>query len=127
MSKPFSILLVEDNADDEQLTLRALRKLGAQVDVVRDGQEALDRLIDSDEALPDIVLMDLNLPKVNGLELLRRLRENERTAGLVIVVLASSHEPDDVRAGYQKNADSFIEKPVTPENFAEVAGRLGVL
>ena len=128
MSGTFQILLVEDNPDDEHLTLRALRKLAPRVtlEVAHDGQEALDRLTDESKTLPNLVLLDLKLPKVNGLEVLERLRTIERTKFLLVVVLTSSDEPSDVRASYQQYANSYIRKPVAYEEFGEVVQRLGL-
>src|SRR4051812_2265432 len=114
MVDTFKILLVEDNPDDEQLTMRALRKLGhrVSVDVARDGQEAIDYLAGDGRPLPNLVLLDLKLPKISGLEVLERLRKNPRTKHVLVVVLTSSDEPSDVRASYQQYANSYIRKPV---------------
>jgi CheY-like chemotaxis protein len=128
MSEPFRILLVEDNPDDEQLTLRALRKLTPRVtvEVSRDGQEALDHLYDLRNPLPNLVLLDLKLPKLSGLEVLERLRHHERTRYLLVVVLTSSDEPSDVQASYRQYANSYIRKPVAYEEFGEVVRQLGL-
>jgi len=128
MSDAFRILLIEDNPDDEQLTVRALRKLGPRVelDVARDGQEALDFLAQTDRPLPNLVLLDLKLPKINGLEVLQRIRQNPRTAYLLVVVLTSSDEPSDVRTSYQRYANSYIRKPVAYEEFGEMVNQLGL-
>ncbi|MGV3615446.1 MAG: response regulator [Fimbriimonas sp.] len=128
MGENFRILLVEDNPDDEQLTLRALRKLphGVSVEVARDGQEALDRLYDPEIPLPNLVLLDLKLPKLNGLEVLEQLRQHPRTRYLLVVVLSSSDEPSDVRSSYQQYANSYIRKPVAYEEFGEVVRQLGL-
>lgn len=128
MLKVFRVLLVEDNQDDEELTLRSLRKLGKQIEmeVARDGQEALDRLFDSERPLPNLVLLDLHLPKVGGLQVLERLRSQERTAHLLVVVLTSSDEPSDVRASYQQYANSYIHKPVSLADFSDAVQRMGV-
>src|SRR5215207_9510773 len=129
------ILLVEDNADDEALTLRALKKnnIGNKVFVVRDGAEALDFLFcegqyadrDPDE-MPQVTLLDLKLPKVDGLEVLRRLRTDERTRMLPIVILTSSMEERDVVEGYQLGANSYVRKPVDFNEFLEAAHKLGL-
>ena len=128
MSKTFRVLLVEDNADDEALTLRALRKLGSQLEleVARDGEEALRRLFDDSKPVPGLVLLDLHLPKVGGLQVLERIRSEERTAHILVVVLTSSDEPADVRASYQQYANSYIHKPVSLNDFSEAIQRLGV-
>ena len=129
------ILLVEDNADDEALTLRALKKnhLGHKVVVVRDGAEALDFLFcngnyadrDSNE-MPHVILLDLKLPKVDGLEVLRRMRANERTEGLPVVILTSSNEEQDLVDGYKLGANSYVRKPVDFNEFLEAARQLGL-
>lgn len=128
MIDSFKILLIEDNPDDEQLTMRALRKLASKtsVSVARDGQEALDYLLDESHSLPNLVLLDLKLPKISGLEVLERLRKIERTRFLLVVVLTSSDEPSDVRASYQQYANSYIRKPVAYEEFGEVVRQLGL-
>jgi two-component system response regulator len=129
------ILLVEDNADDEALTLRALKKnnIGNKVFVVRDGAEALDFLFctgvyaDRDpREMPQVTLLDLKLPKVDGLEVLRQLRADERTHLLPIVILTSSNEEKDVVAGYQLGANSYVRKPVNFIEFLEAARQLGL-
>ena len=115
------ILLVEDNPDDEALTLRALSKNNIKNDVVvaRDGAEALDYLFGTgkyagrDTALmPQVVLLDLKLPKIEGLEVLRRVRADERTKLLPVVILTSSNEDQDRIAGYGLGANSYVRKPV---------------
>lgn len=128
------ILLVEDNPRDEALTLRALRKSNIVNDVVvaRDGVEALDYLFgngaDSDEAkmTPQLVLLDLKLPKVDGLEVLRRLRADERTRRLPVVVFTSSSEEEDVINSYSLGANSYVRKPVEFEQFVEATKQLGL-
>lgn len=128
MVENFKILLVEDNPDDEQLTLRALRKLTpkVKVDVARDGQEALDYLRDEAIFVPNLVLLDLKLPKINGLEVLERLRQHDRTKYVLVVVLTSSDEPSDVKESYRQYANSYIRKPVAYEEFGEVVRQLGL-
>jgi CheY-like chemotaxis protein len=130
-----SILLVEDNRQDELLTLRALRKVNLAnfVAVVRDGQQALDYLLHEGEfahrggaALPAFVLLDLNLPRVGGLEVLGRLRGDARTRLLPIVVLTSSDEDGDRVRSYESGANSFVRKPLDFGEFAETVARLGV-
>jgi two-component system response regulator len=125
--KDGGILLVEDNPDDEALTLRALHRNGvtAPVSVVRDGAKALDHLLGGSVPLPRLVLLDLKLPKVSGLEVLRRVRADPRTRFLVVVVLTSSREEPDLVAAYAAGANSYIRKPVSFEAFTEAVGQLG--
>src|SRR5580692_3304022 len=114
------ILLVEDNPDDEALTLRALKKnnIRNEVVVARDGQEALDWLLSTGAhagragAMPAVTLLDLKLPKIDGLEVLRRIRADERTRLLPIVILTSSKAEEDLVAGYGLGANSYVRKPV---------------
>ncbi|MGH3145911.1 MAG: response regulator [Rubrobacter sp.] len=131
--KDKSILLVEDNPDDELLALRALRKNGIDDDVVvvHDGVEAIDYLFatgaysDRDpNVLPRLILLDLNLPKVGGLEVLRRLRSDERTRLLPVVILSSSGEQRDMRDGYGLGANSYVRKPVNFEQFVRAVEQL---
>jgi two-component system response regulator len=128
MGKVFRVLLVEDNQDDEELTIRSLRKLGDQIklEVARDGQEALDQLSDSSKQLPNLILLDLHLPKIGGLQVLEQIRADERTAHILVVVLTSSDEPADVRASYQQYANSYIHKPVSLADFSDAVQRMGV-
>lgn len=130
-----TILLVEDNPQDEQLILRALRKinLANQVDVVRDGQQALDYLFGEGEflaragaSLPTVVLLDISLPRVTGLEVLDRLRAHPRTRLLPVVILTSSDEDRDRLRSYENGANSFVRKPLDFAEFAETVARLGV-
>ncbi len=106
MAKSHRILLVEDNIDDEQLSVRALRRVaaGVEIAVARDGAEALALLTNGELELPDLVLLDLKLPKINGLEVLRRIRQHERTVHLFVIVLSSNDEPDDIRSVYADGA-----------------------
>jgi two-component system, response regulator len=129
------ILLVEDNPDDEELTLRALKKnnIVNNVVVARDGAEALDFLFGAgkyagrDPAdLPQIVLLDINLPKVDGLEVLRRVRESEATRLLPVVILTSSKEEQDLIQGYRLGANSYVRKPVDFNQFVEAVRQLGL-
>jgi two-component system response regulator len=129
------ILLVEDNADDEKLTLRAMKKnnIGNEVIVARDGVEALDYLLGTGayegkklNELPQVVLLDLKLPKLDGLEVLRRLRGHERTKLLPVVILTSSNEEQDRITGYALGANSYVRKPVDFKQFMEAAGQLGL-
>jgi CheY-like chemotaxis protein len=122
------ILLVEDNPVDVDLTLRAFarRKLINPIEVARDGQEALDWIPRwaAGEPLPLVVLLDLKLPRVDGLEVLRRLREHPVSRDLPIVVLTSSNEDSDVQTAYRYHANSYIVKPVNFEKFMEVAAQI---
>ena len=126
------ILLVEDNASDEKLTLLAFKKCGIANDIVvaRDGAAALDYFFGAGEQarrpLPAVVLLDLKLPKVDGLEVLRRLRADERTRCLPVVVLTSSKEEEDVGRSYSLGANAYVRKPVDFAEFAQVARTLGL-
>jgi two-component system response regulator len=129
------ILLVEDNADDEELTLRALKKNNIQNEVVvaRDGVEALDYLFGTGayagrdtSNVPSVTLLDLKLPKVDGLEVLKRLRAEERTKFLPVVILTSSKEDQDLLNGYKFGANSYIRKPVDFAQFMEAVRNLGL-
>jgi two-component system response regulator len=129
--KDKSILLVEDNADDETLTVRALKKnnVSNEVIVARDGVEALDLLLgtaNGDNGTPALVLLDLKLPKVDGLEVLRRLRADERTSRVPVVVLTSSREEQDLVSSYNLGANSYIRKPVDFNQFVEAVRQLGL-
>jgi len=121
------VLLVEDNASDVELTLRALQKrnLANRVVVARDGVEALE-LLQRPAPLPKVVLLDLKLPKLNGLEVLRRLKSNERTKRIPVVVLTSSHEEPDVEESYRLGVNSYIVKPVDFESFASAVAEVGL-
>jgi len=124
------ILLVEDNPDDEALTLRALRKnnIGNEVVVAHDGAEALDWLFgeSAPKALPAVVLLDLKLPKVGGIEVLRRIRNSAITRLTPVVILTSSREERDLIDGYQLGANSYIQKPVDFVQFTEAVRQLGL-
>jgi CheY-like chemotaxis protein len=128
------ILLVEDNADDEKLTVRALSKnrIGDKVVVVRDGAEALDFLFctntyaDRDPLdMPNLILLDLKLPKIDGLEVLRRIRADKRTRILPIIILTSSNEEQDLIKAYEGGANSYIRKPIDFAQFEEYVRQLG--
>jgi two-component system response regulator len=129
------ILLVEDNPDDELLTLRALKKNNIANDVVvaRDGVEALDHLFGTGthtnrdvSVWPQVVLLDLNLPRIGGLEVLKRLRADDRTRLLPVVVLTSSKEDEDVVSSYAYGANAYVRKPVEFERFSEAVKTLGL-
>lgn len=126
------ILLVEDNASDEKLTIAAFKRSGVvdEINVVRDGVAALDALLGrSGEArvdLPRVVLLDLKLPKLGGLEVLRRLRAEPRTKTLPVVVLTASKEEDDVLAGFELGASAYVRKPVEFSEFVESAKTIAV-
>ena len=129
------ILLVEDNPDDEALTLRALKKNNIQNEVVvaRDGVEALDYLFGSGKyagrdvsVLPSVTLLDLKLPKIDGLEVLEKVRADELTKLLPVVILTSSKEEQDLIRGYKLGANSYIRKPVDFSQFIEAVRQLGL-
>jgi CheY-like chemotaxis protein len=134
-SKGKVILLVEDNLDDEKLTIRALKKQNIQNEVVvaRDGVEAIDYLFgqgkyegrDLDD-LPQVILLDLKLPKLNGLDVLKRVRESERTRAIPVVVLTTSSEERDIVDSYNLGANSYVRKPVDFVEFAEAVKTLGM-
>lgn len=129
------ILLVEDNPDDELLAIRALKKNNIlnEVVIARDGAEALDYLFGTGtyegrdiNIMPQVILLDLKLPKIDGLEVLRRLRGNERTKLLPVVVLTSSREERDLSESYRIGANSYIRKPVDFTQFTEAIKQLGL-
>jgi two-component system response regulator len=121
------ILLVEDNPDDERLTFRALRRgnLANEILIARNGEEALNLLF-ALELLPCVVLLDLKLPKIDGLEVLRRIRANERTRLQPVVILTSSSEDRDIIESYSLGANSYVQKPVEFEQFTEAVHQLGL-
>jgi CheY-like chemotaxis protein len=130
------ILLVEDNRDDELLTLRAFKKNGIvnEVVVMRDGAEALEYLFGgggsgeprATASMPQVILLDLNLPRVGGLEVLRRIRGDERTKLIAVVVLTSSKEEEDVLRSYSLGANAYVRKPVEFADFTEAVRTLGL-
>ena len=129
---PRNILLVEDNPDDEELTKIALRKakISNEIDVAHDGAEALDYLFGrgafaGKAHTPQVVFLDLKLPKVDGLEVLKQIRLNEKTRLLPVVILTSSKEEKDLIAGYRNGANSYIVKPVDFEEFMNSVQQLG--
>ena len=130
-----TILLVEDNESDELLTVRAFKNSGIanELDVVRDGAEALDYLMGTGShegrdvsKMPTVILLDLNLPKISGLEVLRRIRAEERTKMLPVVVLTSSKQDEDVIRSYSLGANAYVRKPVDFAEFATAAKTLGL-
>lgn len=123
-----SILLVEDNPDDEALTLRALERnrIANQVFIARDGEEALELLLGERPIVPALTLLDLKLPKIDGLEVLRRIREEPSTKLLPVIVLTSSKEDRDLIDSYSLGANSYIRKPVDFKQFTEAVGQLGL-
>lgn len=125
------ILLVEDNPDDEALTVRALKKNNLLNDVhaAHDGAEALSMLFPpggDDGPLPEVVLLDLKLPKVDGFEVLRRIRSDERTRYVPVVILTASREQEDILAGYHGGANAYVRKPVKFAEFAQAVNTLGM-
>jgi two-component system response regulator len=129
------ILLVEDNPDDEALTLRAFRKnnIGNEIVVAHDGEEALEYLFRRGKyaerdphKLPEVILLDLKLPKVDGLEVLRQIRTNQDTRLLPVVILTSSKEEQDLIEGYSQGANSYVRKPVDFNKFIEAVRQLGL-
>ncbi len=129
-----AILLVEDNPDDEELTLRALgrSRIANQIDVARDGLEALDYLFSRGRfatrapGTPALVLLDLKLPKLDGLEVLKAMREDELTRRVPVVVLTSSRQQEDILASYDRGANSYVRKPVNFADFFEAVARLEI-
>ena len=131
--KAKNIVLVEDNPDDEALALKALKKANImnEIVVLRDGAQALDyffgpKAADCSECVTAVVLLDLKLPKVDGLEVLRRLRAEPKTQYLPVVILTSSNEERDLARGYQLRANSYVRKPVDFNQFAEAVRQLGL-
>ncbi len=126
------ILLVEDNPDDEELALRALRKGGIlnEVVVAHDGVEALELLFGTessqDSLLPTVVFLDLRLPRLNGLQVLRAIRSNARTRLLPVTILTSSNEERDIVEGYGLGANSYVRKPVDSQEFSRAITELGL-
>ena len=129
------VLLVEDNQHDEELVIRALRKnnIKNEIVVMRDGAEAIDYLFATGAYAsrntaeqPTVILLDLKLPKIDGLEVLRLIRANERTKLLPVVILTSSKEDKDLVAGYSSGANSFVRKPIEFTEFSDAIGQLGL-
>jgi CheY-like chemotaxis protein len=129
--KARTILLVEDNPDDEMLTLRALKKSNIvnEITVAHDGAEALELIFSqasNGEPLPGLILLDLKLPKVDGLEVMRKIRADERTSIIPVVILTGSRLDEDILAGYRGGANAYVRKPVNFAEFAEVVKTLGL-
>jgi two-component system, response regulator len=128
------ILLVEDSQDDIDLTLRALNRHEAlRISVVQDGAEALDFLLrrgkyaePHEQPAPDLVLLDINLPKLSGLDVLKELRRNETTRLLPVVMLTTSREEQDILTSYRTGANSYVRKPVSYKDFVEAVNQLGI-
>lgn len=129
------ILIVEDNPDDEEMTLRALNQAGLanDVHVVRDGVEAIDFLFGTGiyagrdvTRVPAVVLLDLKLPKLDGIDVLNRMRQNDKTRGIPVVILTSSSEEEDMLKSYASGANSYVRKPVVFADFAGVVSQLGM-
>jgi two-component system, response regulator len=129
---PRIILLVEDDPDHEVLTIRALRKsnIANDIRVARDGEEAIRLLFgeaeDALQSTPQVILLDLKLPKIDGLEVLRRIRESDKTRMLPVVILTSSDEESDIVRSYRLGVNSYIRKPVNFTEFAEATRQLGM-
>lgn len=129
---PRAVLLVEDNPDDEELTVRGLKRanLHHPIDVARDGQEALDYLTGTNEQpprrVPAVVLLDLKLPRIDGLDVLKRIRTEERTQRVPVVILTSSSEAGDLIHAYDLGANSYVTKPIQFNEFTAAIEQLGV-
>ncbi len=127
-----TVLLVEDNSDDEELTIRSFKRanLANPIEVARDGQEALDHLFGTESQAarppPGLVVLDLKLPRVDGLEVLQQIRADPRTRLVPVVILTSSSEERDVINGYDLGANSFVGKPIDFKEFAHAVAQLGI-
>lgn len=123
-----TILLIEDNPDDIDLTLRAFKKNNIinRIIIARDGEEALEHLFGANAVKPALILLDLKLPKIDGLEVLRQIRENKTTKFYPVVVLTSSTEHNDLKTAYELGTNSYIKKPVNFEEFMDAVNKLGI-
>lgn len=135
MSDQKTILLVEDNPDDVELTMRALKKnnIKNEIVVAKDGVEALDYLFGTGKhagrdlsGMPTLILLDLKLPKIDGLDVLRRIRNDDRTRLLPVVILTSSKEEQDLLRGYSLGTNSYVRKPIDFNEFTKAVGMLGL-
>ena len=131
MSKNKTILLVEDNRNDELLAMRALKKNPSisEVTVVRDGAEAINYIFNEkkdnyNKKLPELILLDLNLPKLNGLEVLRKIKEDKITCQIPVVIMTSSGEESDINSSYKLGANSYLRKPVDFSEFSTLISNL---
>ncbi len=134
MAEPVRILLVEDNPSDLELTIYALKKekLARDIQIARDGAEALDFLFNRGSSregerpvMPDVIFLDLKLPKISGLEVLREIKSNPATRAIPVVVITSSEQDVDILKSYGLGANSYITKPIEFENFVDVVGKSG--
>lgn len=125
MAKAATILLVEDNPDDATLTKMALRQMPAHLEVATDAWEALDYLFSDANIAPAVVLLDLRLPDADGLAVLRRIRADERTSLIPVVIVTGSMAPEDVTQAYRAGASSFVRKPLEFDRFTEVIRQIG--
>ncbi|MDH5257326.1 MAG: response regulator [Gammaproteobacteria bacterium] len=122
-----TILLVEDNKNDELLAIRALKKtnVNSHISIARDGVEAINFIFNSDtEKLPELILLDLNLPKLNGLEVLKKIKSNSATARIPVVIMSSSVEKNDINSSYALGANSYLRKPVDFGDFTSMVDSL---
>ncbi len=124
MTNSTTLLLVEDNPDDAAMTKMALRETPTRLEVAANAQEALDYLFDDLNVEPAVVLLDLRLPDADGLEVLRRIRANDRTSLIPVVILTSSMAPDDVLRAYRAGASSFVRKPIEFERFTDLVRQI---
>lgn len=118
---PRRILLVEDNHGDVLLTKRAFREYPVEFEVITNGEEALNRLLTYEQPLPELILLDLNLPRVSGWEILERVREERLLRRIPIIILTSSDAEADIGRSYELNASAYLQKPVTPDAFKQLA------